>query len=100
MRTFRSHGDRWLSNKAQAQRTAKHLSDFIQENLHHLRKGDRSKMLENAAADFAKQIERKEDLTPRQLAYLESIYERTLLGAGFPAIAPKHDVRRRALRFG
>ncbi|MEW6511859.1 MAG: hypothetical protein AB1428_12985 [Bacteroidota bacterium] len=97
---MRERPDRFSSNAAQAQRTARHLSDFIQTNLHHLRKVDRTGKLEKDAASFHARLQRGEELTGNQLSYLEALYEKTMAGAGFPSVDTHHDKRPRSLKFG
>jgi hypothetical protein len=92
--------DRYASNAEQAQRTAKHLCDFIAKNLHHLRKVDRRGKMEGAVEKFSKILDSGQVLTPGQYSYLEGIYEKCMAGAGYES-APVHSDRKpRKLRFG
>jgi hypothetical protein len=100
MSVDRKPADRFFSNAEQAERTARHLSDFIQDNLVHLRKVDNSGRMEKAAKSFHTLLVNREKLTPGQLSFLEAIYEKTIRGAGFPAIETHHDKRKSSMRFG
>jgi hypothetical protein len=92
--------DRYASNKDQALRTAKHLAEFICENLTHLEKFDRSGRKRRAAITFRDMLCAGEDLTPGQHSYLESIWETTMKGAGYESCDVHHDTKGRSLKFG
>jgi hypothetical protein len=92
--------DRYSSNRNQAQRNAKHLADFVCDNLPHLGKVDATGKMEKAAKSFRTLLANGEDLTPGQLSFMESIYEATMKGMGFPAAEVHSDRKPRGMRFG
>ena len=100
MSVDRRPADRFSSNKRQAHRTALHLAEFILSNLQHLAKVDNTGKLEKAARDFRFLLANGEDLTPGQLSFLESIYEKVLGAAGYDSISVHHDKTRRSLKVG
>ena len=92
--------DRYESDRRQADASLRWQLDFILQNLGHLRKVDRNGRMEKAAMDFDEAIKRGEELTPGQRNYCDGIYEKVMLGAGFPAVSKHIDKKRRGLKFG
>lgn len=83
-----------------ALRTARVHLDFIlgnEEALLRVRNGERFLA---AAREMSALLDRTGILTPNQLSYIESIYERTWEGAGYESARPNRDKRRPGLRFG
>jgi hypothetical protein len=99
MSVDRKPADRFFSNAEQAERTARHLSDFIQDNIVYLRRVDKTGRMEKAAKSFHVLLVNREKLTPGQLSFLESIYESTMKGLGFPAAPVHSDRKRKSLRY-
>ena len=82
-----------------AQRSAKYQLEIIMANLNSLgnvRGGDK---LVTAARGFNAIIQRKEKLTPNQLSFVESIYEKVFEAKGFESCKVHHDKKRKDLRF-
>ena len=69
--------DRYANNPTQAMRSAKAQAEFVLANVSHLRTIDRKGKLERVVKRFSKLLSAGEDLTPRQLSYLDQIYEQT-----------------------
>lgn len=78
-----------------AQKTAKAQLEFILTHLRILRRVDSNSKLQNAAMEFKNMIDSNEKLSPKQLAFVESIYEKVFKGAGFESISPKHDFKKK-----
>lgn len=87
---------RFASDKELAQRTAREQLKFILANKEKLLGAKNGKKYLTVAISFD-QI--KEDLTPNQLSYVDSIYEKVWNSAGFPAVNLHVDKKRKGLRF-
>ena len=81
----------------QAQRSARANLQFILSNKKHLLKVKGGEKLIQAAENMSRW---KEDLTPNQISFIESIYEKTFAGAGFESCELHIDRKRKGLRFG
>jgi len=82
-----------------AQRSAKYQLEIIMANLSSLgnvRGGDK---LITAARGFNAIVQRNEKLTPNQLSFCESIYEKCMAGKGFESCNLHIDKKRKGLRF-
>jgi hypothetical protein len=87
-------------NHEQAQRSAREQLRIILANTPALRYVKGGGALAKAAREMDSQIRNGRPLTPKQMSFIDSIYEKTMRGAGFEA-APVHvDKKRRGLRFG
>lgn len=85
----------YASDKDHAQNTAKEQLKIILANKEHLLKARDGKTLSFIAEDFSKS---QEPFTPKQLSFIDSIYEKTMKGAGFEAYSNKHDLKK-AIRY-
>jgi hypothetical protein len=82
---------RYASDKDHAQGTAKMQLKFILDNVRHLRKLRGGDSLEKAARSMAANIQLGGELSPNQLSYVDSIYEKAWKAAGFESVETKHD---------
>ena len=96
----RKPADRFESDRRTADATIRMQLQFVLSNLHHLRKVDKNGRMENAAVEFEAAIKKGEELTPGQRSYIDGIYEKTMLGAGLPAVNLHADRKKRGLKFG
>lgn len=83
---------RFISDKEQAQRSAREQLKIIVANADKLLMLRGGKKLSDIAFDFYKQ---KENFTNKQLSFIDSIYERTMEAAGFESFAATYKPRRR-----
>ncbi|MBS3945294.1 MAG: hypothetical protein KGZ42_07345 [Melioribacter sp.] len=89
---------RFASDKVQAQRSAREQLKFILVNKEKLLRAKNGKKYLIVAISFD-QI--KEDLTPNQLSYVDSIYEMTMGAAGYESFKPTYKPNKRTfLRYG
>lgn len=87
-------------NHEQAQRSAREQLRIILANYPALRGVTGGAALLKAARDMDAKLRDGGKLTAKQLSFVDSIYEKTMLGCGFDA-APVHvDKKRKGLRFG
>lgn len=97
---MRSRRAGYFRNRHQALRTAKHMAEFIQQNIQSLRSVDHQGRMEKAALSFLALLRNGKDLTSPQYSYLEGIYERTMGAMGLPSINVHSDRKPRGLKFG
>jgi len=79
---------------------ARNKLEFILDNAAHLRAVRNGSLKLQAAEEFWDKLERKEELTPNQIAYVDGIYESTWKGIGMPSVNRHADRKRRGLRYG
>jgi hypothetical protein len=85
-----------------AQSSARAKLAFIVERLHFLRYKDKSGKHQRAAADLFKTACAGRKLTPKQMAYIDGIYEKVMAAQGFESVPLHVDIHRKArkLRYG
>lgn len=76
------NNSRFYNDKSRAQRTAREQLKFIKANISALNKVDKRGTMLKAFNDF---IRCKNSFTPKELSYIDSIYEATMKGLGFPS---------------
>ncbi len=85
-------------NHEQAAAGAREQLRIIMANLHHLRKLRGGEKMIRAAQSFQGIILRHETLTPNQLSFVDSIYEKTMKAAGFESVGVHVD-KKRGIRY-
>jgi len=85
--------------KEQAQRSAKAQLEMIMNNLNHLSNVRNGSVLCNRAREFNELVKRNVKLSPKQLSFVDSIYEKMWKGAGFGSCNQHIDKKRKGLRF-
>jgi hypothetical protein len=83
---------RFASDKGQAQRGAQEQLKIILANKTKLLNTRNGKKLLVVANSFNKS---KTAFTPKQLSFIDSIYEKTMQGAGFESFAPTFKSKRK-----
>lgn len=83
---------RFASDKDQAQRGAKEQLKIILANKTKLLKTRNGKKLLDVANSFSKS---KVAFSPKQLSFIDSIYEKTMQGAGFESFSPTFKPHRK-----
>jgi hypothetical protein len=96
----RKPADRFSSDKDQADASLKAQLEFILANVDRLQAIDQGRRMERAARSFKVLLDAGEDLTPRQRAYSESMYEQVMKVCGFQGVDRHIDKKRRGLKFG
>jgi len=94
MKGLRRDVQRWHDGRDTAERGAREQLKFIMANLESLRKADRKGNHERAARSMNAQ---KERLTPKQLSYIDDIYEKVMKGAGFGSFTPTYKPKRKLI---
>lgn len=90
--------NRYAPDKDRARNTAVLQLNFINANKKYLRRLRNGEKLIKAAEDFTEKIRLKEALTPNQMYFIESIYEKVMKGAGYPSADTKHDFGKKKER--
>ncbi len=85
--------------RATAQSSAKESLLIISENEDHLLEVRNGRKHIEAARNFRQMIERGEQLTPRQLSYVDGILEMCYKGAGHESVNLHVDKKRRSLKY-
>lgn len=89
---------RFASDKDLAQRTAREQLKFILANKDKLLKAKNGKKYLTVAISFDQM---RDNLTPNQLSYVDSIYEKTMGAAGFESFKPTYKPNTKTLlRYG
>lgn len=83
----------------QAQRSAKAQLEVIIANLKHLEKVRNGAELCKRAREFNDKVSKGLKLSPNELSFVESIYEKMWKGAGYDSCNLHIDRKRRGLRF-
>jgi hypothetical protein len=91
----RLKSDRYSSDKDRAQQSTRDNLKFILANKKHLLKVRRGTEIFLAADSMSQQ---QEPFTPKQMQYIDSIYEKVMSGAGFDSCDTKHD-NKKGLRY-
>ena len=92
--------DPFERSKTHAVNSARLQLQFILDNRHHLQKVDRTGRKLQAAEEFQERMNRGEQLTPAQFAYIDGIYEATWKGLNLPSVGAHIDRKRKGLRYG
>lgn len=85
-------GTGFASDKDQAQRGAKEQLKIILANKTKLLKTRNGEKLLAVANSFSKS---RTAFTPKQLSFIDSIYEKTMQGAGFESFSPTFKPRKK-----
>jgi hypothetical protein len=93
MKSYFSHG------QEQAQKSAKIQLEMIMSNLTHLSKVRNGVNLCDKARQFNDLVKRGVKLSPNQLSFIDSIYEKMWKGAGFESHNLHIDKKKKGLRF-
>jgi len=83
---------RWHNDSESAQRAAKEYLKFIMNNLHFLKKVKNSEKYISAAKSLNQQTSL---FTPKQLSYIDVIYEKVMKGAGYPSFSATYKHKRK-----
>mgnify|MGYP001132213578 CR=1 FL=1 len=83
----------------QAQRSAKAQLEVIMANLMHLEKVRNGSELCDKARQFNELVKKNIKLSPKQLSFVDSIYEKMMKGAGYENCTLHIDRKRKGLRF-
>lgn len=88
----RGTGTRFANDMDQAQRGAKEQLKIILSNKTKLLNTRNGKKLLEVAVSFSKS---KVAFSPKQLSFIDSIYEKTMQGAGFESFSPTFKPKRK-----
>lgn len=91
--TYFDHGNE------QAQNTAKAQLEIILANIKHLGKVRNGYNLISKAREFNNLIQQNIKLSPKQLSFVDGIYEKMMKGAGYDSCTLHIDKKRKGLRF-
>lgn len=83
----------------EAQKSAKVQLDFIAANLKHLRPVDKGLKMSIAATEMLDLCKRGTKLTPKQMSYVDGIYEQVMKQLNLPSADRKIDIKKKGLRF-
>ena len=88
----RTTGHSQHSDKECSERGARTILSFILQNRKYLDKVRNGACHKEAAINMCKQ---KEKFSPKQLSYIDGIYEKTMKGMGLPSFSPTYKPKRK-----
>lgn len=90
----------FFRNPDQARNTATEQLRIILANTKYLARRRDGKKLIDAAVSMKRQLDDGQTLTPKQMSYIDGIYEKVMAAAGHEAVPLHVDKKRKGLKFG